>query len=100
MSRLPYHDLRDISGGTRGAPGEADTGVFPGWQCVSINICVVTLSVIFRLLCDTELCVPFFYSMFTCMPHPASLVPRLYFLEKSNLGTRLTMNNQQTTSPL
>ena len=22
--------------------------MFPGWQCVSINICVVTLSVIFR----------------------------------------------------
>ena len=24
-----YHDLRDISSGTWGAPGEANTGVFP-----------------------------------------------------------------------
>ena len=26
---LIYHDLRDTSGGTWGAPGEANTGVFP-----------------------------------------------------------------------
>ena len=70
---LIYHDLCDTSGGTWGAPGEANTGVFP--IAVSVYVYIVTLSVYlpYTFSVMVRLLLEYVISHhIACMPHAKS----------------------------